>query len=110
MDNNNNEAPQYYEQPAPSWNNDAPANEPGKGLAIASLVTGILSVVCCGALFIWLAAIICAVIAKSKGNKSAMATVGLILGIVGACLCLIGVIYNLTHPDQLQEIYNMLGM
>lgn len=107
---NNNGAPQYYQAPEPTWNNDAPSEQAGKGLAIASLVTGILSVVCCGSLFIWVAAIVCAVIAKSKGNKSGMATAGLILGIIGGCLCIFGVIYNVTHPEQVQELYRTLGM
>ena len=54
MDNNNfnqtePQQPQYYEPPVaqPTWNNDAPSGEEGKTQAIWSLVTGILSVVCC---------------------------------------------------------------
>ena len=42
---NNNEA-QYYQQPEPTWNNDAPSANAGDGNATAALVTGILGVVC----------------------------------------------------------------
>ncbi len=106
----NNEAPQYYQQPEPTWNNDAPSEQPGKGLAIAALVTGILSIVCGGSFFIWIAAIVCAVIAKSKGNKSGMATAGLILGIIGGGLWLFFVIYSFTHLEEIIEIYQELGI
>ena len=110
MDNYNNEVPQYYQQPEPTWNNDAPAADPGKGFAIASLVTGILSVVCCGSFFIWAVAIILAIVAKVKGSKSGMAIAGLILGIIGFLICVYGVYYNFTHPEQMQEVFEALGL
>ena len=108
MDNNNfnqtePQQPQYYEPPVaqPTWNNDAPSGEEGKTQAIWSLVTGILSVVCCQICCI--PAIILAVVAKNKGNKSGLATAGLVLGII---FWVIGIIFNLTNPGYLQQ---MLG-
>lgn len=70
-------------QPAPSYN-AAPANaeQPAKGLSIASLVLGIISLI----VFAYIAgtlAIVFSCVAKKKGNTSKMTTAGLILGIVG---------------------------
>ncbi len=114
MDNNNfnqtePQQPQYYEPPVaqPTWNNDAPSGEEGKTQAIWSLVTGILSVVCCQICCI--PAIILAVVAKNKGNKSGLATAGLVLGIIGACLWVFGIIYNITHPDYVEDLMRQLG-
>lgn len=63
---------------------------PAKTMGIISLVCGILSIIaCCGGPLFGIAAIILAVLAKKKaepGVKNTMATVGLILGIVGIAL------------------------
>lgn len=107
MDNNNVEQPQYYEQPAPTWNNDAPSGEEGKTQAIWALVTGILGIICCGPCAI--AAIILAVNAKNKGNTSGMATAGLVLGIIGCVLWLIGIIMNIVNPIDYSEILSQFG-
>ena len=107
MDNNNNEAPQYYEQPAPTWNNDAPSGEEGKTQAIWALVTGILGIICCGPCAV--VAITLAVTAKNKGNKSALATVGLVLGIIGCVLWVIGIIYNIINPVDYEEIISQFS-
>ena len=106
--NNNNQyqAPQYqqpqyqqtpqYQQPqyqqAPQYQQpyQQPVNQPGKGLAIASLVCGIASCV-----FFWfgvsafisllagIAGIILAVNAKKQGFVGGMLTAGLVLSIIG---------------------------
>ena len=71
-------------------------NEPGKGLAVASLVLGILSLVFMFFSFIgWLGTIlgiigiILAVVAKQQGAKGGMVTAGLVLSIIGAALSLV---------------------
>ncbi len=65
----------------------APA-QPGKGLAIAGMVLGIISLLCfpyiTGVL-----AIIFGAVAKSKGCKSGMATAAVVLGAIGVGLWLI---------------------
>ncbi len=70
--------------------NFTPENEPGKGLAIASLVLGILSVVLwffgvtsVGSLVLGIVGLILASIAKSQGNRSGMRTAGFILSLIG---------------------------
>ena len=90
----NNEAPQYYQQPEATWNNDAPSGNAGDGNATASLVTGILGIVCCGPCAI--AAIILSLNAKKKGTT--MATAGLILGIIGCVIWAIGIVMNIVNP------------
>ena len=67
---------------------------PGKNLATASLVCGILSLVFIffgyGALLgiiAGIAAIICAVNAKKKGFDSGMRKAGFVMGIIGTVLC-----------------------
>lgn len=63
--------------------------QPYQGFAIASLVLGILSFFCFGIIAGGLA-IVFATIAKNNGNKSGMATAGLVCGIIGVVLTLIG--------------------
>ena len=55
---------------------------PGRGMAIASLVLGILAIVC-GGLVQGILAVVFGVVAKKKGYKDAMATTGIVLGILG---------------------------
>ena len=65
--------------------------QPYQGFAIASLVLGILSFFCFGIIAGGLA-IAFAAIAKSNGNKSGMATAGLVCGIVGVALTVLGLL------------------
>ena len=103
MENN-----QYYQQPETTWNNDEPANSTaGRGQAIASLVTGILGVVCCGPCAI--AALILSIVAKNQGNKSGMATAGLVLGIIGILIWIGNAIYFGLNPDAVSDITNMFS-
>ena len=78
--------PAYGYQPAPQA-----AAQPAKGLAIASMVMGILSffiaAVITGSLGIILGGV-----AKSKGNRSGMATAGIVCGVIGVGLWLIMII------------------
>ena len=100
---NNNEA-QYYQQPEPTWNNDAPSSNAGDGNATAALVTGILGVLCCGPCAV--AAIILSITAKNKGtSKSGFATAGLILGIIGCVIWVAGIIYNAVNPVDYSSLF-----
>lgn len=77
----NNPAP--YNQPVYQQPVQQPEKQPGSGLATASLVLGILSLVLFMFPFITsILAIIFGGVAKSKGNKSGMATAGLVCGII----------------------------
>lgn len=89
--------------PEPNYNtyNEAPqspnqAPQDGQGFAIASLVLGILSICCCAS-FIGVLGIIFGVLAKNKGYKGAMATAGLICGIVGTVLWVIFFIISMFY-------------
>ena len=89
---NNNPNPVYYPQPQP---------EPQKqtnGAAVAALILGIVSMLCCG-LPASIAAIICAIVSKNKspdGKMNGMAIAGLILGIVGVVMTVISLIVTMT--------------
>ena len=75
--------PVYGYQPAPQA-----TVQPGKGLAIAGLIMGILSFF----LFPYITGalgIIFGGVAKSKGNRSGMATAGIVCGVIGIALTLI---------------------
>lgn len=79
--------PGGYPPPAPGGYGQPPAKNSTK--AIVGLVLGIVSLLCCG-LFTGIPAIIVSVIAKKEINSSngqqtggALATAGLVLGIVG---------------------------
>ena len=75
-----------------------PSSKKADGLAIASLVCGIIAVVmicCCTYLGVILGiiAIVLGVMSKDEyGNKSTMAKVGVVLGILGAVLSLLWII------------------
>lgn len=77
----------YYQEQAPMQAN-AQEEKASEGLAIASLICGILSLVCCCCnllgLALGIAAIVCAVLAQRRGS-SGMAIAGLVCGIIG-CL------------------------
>ena len=86
-------AEQYVPDTAPVYTAEPvspqpPATEVGKGMAIASLVCGIVSLVCTGGILSVLA-LIFGIVAKKQGNKSGMSTAGIILGAIGCALCVI---------------------
>ena len=86
----------------------APSGPPAKGLAIASLILGIV-----GLLTSWiigmgfvpgLVGLILAIVARKKGNKTGLIIAGLILSIIAilasfafVCLVCIGVMYELSY-------------
>lgn len=69
-------------------------------LAIVSLITGILSIVCCCSPIVsWLtgaAGIVCGVLGMKKCDNVTMARIGMILGIVGVVLGVIMFVINLA--------------
>ena len=98
MDNNNlNETPVYTDG----------AVEESKGLAIASLILGIVSILCGGGIFS-IVGIILAIVAKKKGQAGPH-TVGLILSIVGLVLGL-GVAIFWISVGGLSVLANLSSM
>ena len=61
---------------------------PGKGLAIASMVLGIVSFFCFPVIT-GILAVVFGAISKSKGCRSGMATAGIVCGIIGVALWLL---------------------
>lgn len=76
--------------PAPAYN-PAPASEPGKGLAIASMVCGIVSFFFFG-LVLSVVALVLGLVAKNKGYTGGMATAGVATGSVALGLSLLSMI------------------
>ena len=65
-----------------------PAKVPGTGLAIASMVLGIISFLCYP-IITGVLAVIFGAVAKNKGCTSGMATAGIVCGIIGVALWLL---------------------
>lgn len=75
--------PQYQETP-----------EPGKNFAIASLVLGIVTLVCCGNIITAVLGVIFGIISKQRQKENnGMATAGLIISIVGIVLWIIAIVF-----------------
>lgn len=72
-----------FNQPVKSQN--------GKGMAVAALVMGILGLTICPGITSILA-VIFGIVAKTKGNRSGMATTGIVLGIIAIVMAIIGII------------------
>ena len=101
----NNQNQNYSQQPQfqqPQYQNQQPyspvppQNFPGKGLCIAGLVLGIVSIVLCWWYMINIAALatsiiglVCAVVGRKKGlaagYRSGIGTAGLVCSIIGCC-------------------------
>lgn len=90
----NYQQPNYQQQPYNNVYNQyqQPANVPGKGFAIASMILGILSFLCFP-FITGLLGIIFGGVAKSKGYRGGMATAGIVCGIIGVALQLIFVVF-----------------
>ena len=106
MDNNfNNETFNYTPQP------EQPQKDPGHGLAIASLVLGILSILscCCTylAIILGVVGIVLAIISLA-GKMETMATVGMILSILGVVIAVGMIIWSAAFAQSpaYQEIMN----
>ena len=89
----------YYNTPA-QYNQpiyQQPEKQPASGLATASLVLGIVSLVLFMFPFITsILAIIFGGVAKSKGNKSGMATAGLVCGIISLIVWIILIVVGIS--------------
>ena len=77
----------------PQYSNQNP--EDGKGLAIASLVLGIVSFFCF-AYITGILGIVLGAVAKSKGYKGGMATAGIICGVIGIVLYIVLMIVGVS--------------
>lgn len=92
------QAQPQYQQPQYQQNYGQPMYQQpqGKGLAIASMVCGIVSCVFCFAWYIVIptsiVAIILGIVYKKKGLKNGMATAGITCGIVGLSLFILFIV------------------
>lgn len=85
-------------------------NDPGRGLAIASLVCGIISFFCCG-VPCGIAAVICGFLARNKGSTSGMATAGIVCGIAGAVLAIVCIFFMwVVYLPLFAEIFGEMQM
>ena len=80
--------PVYSAPVQPQVTQPVKAATPGKGLAIAGMILGIVSLLCFPYITGVLGVIFGAV-AKSKGCKSGMATAGIVCGVIGIALWLV---------------------
>jgi len=93
---NYNQTPNYNQgQPQGYGYNAAPVADPGKGMAIAAMVLGIVSFFCFPAITGALG-IIFGCVAKGKGSRSGMALAGIICGAIGIALWLLMLILGFS--------------
>lgn len=85
--------PQYQETP-----------EPGKNFAIASLVLGIVTFVCCGNIITAVLSIIFGIISKQRQKENnGMATAGIVLSIIALVL---GIVFSIiAFATGLLDVY-----
>ena len=97
----------------PFWSQQTPQEPKSNGYNIASLVLGILSIVCCCipvfAPAFAVLAILFFVFAKKRGNANGMAIAGLICGIFGLILGLINTIDIIVNFDEFMHIIEEAG-
>lgn len=102
-----NSAP--YQQPYGGMPPVMPVKQPGDGMAVASLVLGIISVACCYHIFIpGILSLIFGIVARSKGTgKGGMAIVGIVLGAI-SILIGIGMWVFIQSRGGYTELYESL--
>jgi hypothetical protein len=97
--NNNYQDSTQYTQNVYTDSAAEPVKEETPGLAIASLVMGIVSIVlscCCGSGIVFgIAGIIMAIVANKK-TKTGVGTAGLVCSIIGTVFSVIGLIYYIA--------------
>lgn len=100
MPNNNNVVNPYMQgQPG------VPAKVPGKGMAIAGMVCGIVSIVLCSyGVILGILGIVFGCIAKSKGYRGGMATAGIVCGAVGLVIFVVLIIAGVAGFAALEEL------
>ena len=106
----NNGQNQQNNNQNPIWSNQ-PETPKSNGYNIATLVLGILSIVCCCAygvlsLILGALAIVFFIISKKKGTSNGMALAGLICAIFGILLGIIFLSYTVLMFDELLAMYN----
>lgn len=95
--NYNNYAPNQYQQP----------EDNSKGLAIASLVLGIVSFFpCCGSVCSIVGIVLGVLSRKKKPTDNGMATAGIVLSIVALAIWAIYFIYVLVVYGSFSAVYN----
>lgn len=96
-----------YQQPSPFQQQPMYSGQEQKGTAIASLVLGILSIVCCGIPLFSILGIVFSIQAKKKcPSAQGMATAGMILSIIGLVIFAITMILSFTGNIVLSDILN----
>lgn len=87
-----------------------PPQKPVNGLAIAALVTGLISMCCCFCPFLSLlcaiAGLITSILSRKNGGMNAMAIAGLITSIIGliiAAFMIMCIVYVMSNPEQYQQ-------
>lgn len=80
-----------------------PQGQPGKGLAIASMVLGILGFFCYGITSI--IGLILGCVAKGKGCRSGMATAGIICSAISIVLYVIVIVFVLIAANSGPSYY-----
>ena len=109
-----NQTPPPYQQPYQDPN--LPQQQPGRGLAIASLCCGIASVIllfCCGlSIPLGILAVVFGFVARAKGCKNGMTIAGIVCGFIGFALYIVFILAfgNITYnfygdPEQWFEQY-----
>ena len=88
--------PNPYGQPVP----EPPMTEPGKNVGIASMVLGIVSVVCFFPFVAAIPGLICAIVSMAQGYRKGYSIAGLILSIVGLLICIVWVIYAIIYAQD----------
>ncbi len=94
--NYNNYAPNQYQQP----------QDNSRGLAIASLVLGIVSFFCCGSVCSIVGIVLGVLSRKKKPTDNGMATAGIVLSIVALAIWAIYFIYVLVVYGSFSAVYN----
>lgn len=94
--NYNNYAPNQYQQP----------QDNSRGLAIASLVLGIVSFFCCGSVCSIVGIVLGVLSRKKKPTDNGMATAGIVLSIIALAIWAIYFIYVLVVYGSFSAVYN----
>ncbi len=81
------------------------AGQPAKGLALASFLCGLGSVVCCVGVPASVAGLVLGGVAKKKGNRSALRRVGVVFSIIGIVFHVLLMVFSATVlPAILDEV------
>ena len=94
--NYNNYAPNQYQQP----------QDNSRGLAIASLVLGVVSFFCCGSVCSIVGIVLGVLSRKKKPTDNGMATAGIVLSIIALAIWAIYFIYVLVVYGSFSAVYN----